>query len=153
MQRENPTRMRDERLSAIFVRVIGGWLTAWWIAYSRWTRRRAECRELRQRHDARELRLQEANASVLGLLDLHVIAHLAFSDDSHPAERSDVETALDLYADVAVARSYRPSATLDDQLAQLDALIRLYCERACANLASRYSSRAVRWMILRASAR
>jgi hypothetical protein len=113
----------------------------WW----RWRCARRARERVRARCELREQRLEEADVPTWPLENLHLLAYRAF--DLVDVERTDIDQLLDLYTELSIQRrwyqvqlrcapprlvrrwqAYVP--ILDDSLADIDALIRLYCERA-----------------------
>jgi hypothetical protein len=100
---------------------------------------------VRARSESREQRLEEAGVPTWRLCDLHSLAFSAFELDE--LARANVDPLLDFYAELAVQRRWylvhvpgaherliagwhRRIHALDELLLDLEALIRLYCERA-----------------------
>lgn len=113
----------------------------WW----RWRSARRARERVRARCEAREQRLEDAGVATWQLESLHLLVYRAF--DLVERERAEVDELLELYTDLAIQRrwycrqlrcaplrlarrwqAYVPA--LDERLADIDALIRLYCERA-----------------------
>jgi hypothetical protein len=121
---------------------------AWTYAFVRWWQWHELLRSqqrIRTRCEQREQRLEEADVSTTRLASLHSLAYVAFATDD--GERALVDPLLDQFTELALQRRWYAGKlllaparvrvrwelrlrVLDDDLADLDALIRLYCERA-----------------------
>jgi hypothetical protein len=113
----------------------------WWLAQDDLRTRR----RIRIRCELREQRLEEADAPTMRLDSLHSLAYVAFT--AAERERVEIDPLLDQLTELVLQRRWYAAhvhdapprvrarwdarlRVLDDEIGDLDALIRLYCERA-----------------------
>ena len=126
-------------------RAVFGLLAYAVLRWLRWRATRRTRREIRVLCELREQRMEDADVPSWWIVDLHALVYAAFAHDV--LARTDIEPLLDRFTEISIQRRWyqrhirrapvrfhprwRTRMTaLDDRLAELDALIRLYCERA-----------------------
>ena len=126
-------------------RVMRGMFSVAFIRWWRWRAKRRTQQRVRASCERREQRLEDANVPTWQLSSLHSLAYAAFNYVER--ERADVDRLLDLYTELAVQRRWYQAQlraapdrllrrwtaylrVLDEHLADVEALIRLYCEHS-----------------------